>query len=184
MQIPQLQIETSPAKLGLQIDKPQQSIQQPKATLSIEQPAAILDIRRTQPQLHVDSSEAYASMGLKSIARLNSEYVQEGLQAIQEGVARRASEGTQMMRIENGGEAIQDIAKQNATPPPQAINVRFLLGRFGVDISWTEGTTDIQAEPQKPKIDAQINAPIHDYTPGKVSGVMESYGHIQIDVKV
>ena len=184
MNIPQIQIETRPAKLGLQIDKPQQSIEQPKASIQQSQPAAILDIRRTQPTLTIDQTEAWASMERKHILRAMDEFAKEGLSAVQEGMARRASEGTQMMRIEDGGEAIQNIAKNNAYPPPADINVRFLLGRFGVEFSIEPGTTDIHVEPQKPTLDVQVHKPIHEYTPGKVSGVMEDYGEVRIDVRV
>ena len=183
MNIPQIQIETRPAKLGLQIDKPQQSIEQPRASMQQSQPAAILEIRTTQPTLSIDQTEAWASMELKNPLRSMDEFAQEGLRAVQEGMARRASEGAQMMRIEQGGEAIQDIAKHNANPPQADFNVRFLAGRFAIQYSIEPGTTDISIERQAPTLDVQVNKPIHEYTPGKVSGVMEDYGEVRIDFR-
>ena len=183
MQMPRLQMTTEMAKLGLQIERPTQRIEQPRANLEIEQPAAILEIRREDPKLTIDSTEAWASMNLKSVRRSIEEFAQAGRQGLLEGIARRAEEGDRLMRIEQGGEAIQEIAKQNATPPPAPINVRFLLGRFGVETSYEKGSVDIQVEQQAPRIHSQRQAPIHEYTPGKVTGVMEQYPQIHIDVQ-
>ncbi|KAA0966792.1 hypothetical protein FQ087_11385 [Sporosarcina sp. ANT_H38] len=183
MNIPQLQIQTTRGILGLQITKPTQEIEQPRATMNIQQPAAILEISSTRPQLSIDTTEARADIDMKSVRRRIEEHAQLGMQGASEGTARRAQEGQQMLRIENGGKVIADIAKQNATPPPAPLGIRFVGNRSNVQISAQAGTTNIQATPQKPIIDVQINKPIHNYTPGKVSGVMEQYPSIQIDVK-
>ena len=184
MNIPQIQMTTERARLGVQIEPATQRIEQPKATLQIEQPAATLEMSRKRPQLTIDSTEAWASMNLKSVRRSIEEFAQAGRQGLLEGIARRAEEGDRMMRIEHGGEAIQDISKERTTPPPAPFNVRFLLGRFGVETSYDPGRLDIQIERNEPRIDAQVNAPIHDYTPGKVTGVMEQYPQVTINVQV
>ena len=77
MNIPQLQIQTTPARLGLQIDKPIQQIEQPKAEQQIEQPAAILEISTTKPELSLDTTENRADLDLKSIIRRNYENAQK-----------------------------------------------------------------------------------------------------------
>lgn len=182
MNIPQLQIQTTPAKLGLQIDKPIQEIEQPKATQSIEQPAAILEMSTTRPQLSLDTTENRADIDLKSVFRRSAENAQYGMQSALEGAGRRASEGQQLMNIQNGA-SIADIVKQNTDRPKADINVRFVGDRTKLQMSFSEGTLNINATPQKAIIDAQINRPIHNYTPGKVSGVIEQYNSIQIDWK-
>ncbi|ARK22455.1 DUF6470 family protein [Sporosarcina ureae] len=182
MNIPQLQIQTTPAKIDLQVTKPVQEIQQPKATLSIEQPAAILEMSTTRPQLSLDTTENRADLDLKSVFRRTSENAQYGMQKAQEGSARRAQEGQQLMKIENGA-SIADIVKQNTERPMADLQVKFVGDRTKVKMSFSEGSLDINVTPQKPKIDAQINKPIHNYTPGKVSVEMAQYGSIQIDWK-
>ena len=183
MNIPQLQIQTTRGILGLQLTKPTQEIEQPRATMNIQQPAATLEISTTRSQLSIDTTEARADVDLKSVRRRIEEHAQLGKQGASEGTARRAQEGQQMLRIENGGKIIADIAKQNATPSPAPLGIRFVGDRSKVQMSIQPGTTTIQATPQKPIIDVQINNSIHNYTPGKVSGVMEQYPSIQIDVK-
>ncbi|WP_153732404.1 DUF6470 family protein [Sporosarcina obsidiansis] len=183
MNIPQLQIQTTPAKLGLQIDKPVQEIEQPKATQTIEQPAAILEMSTTRPQLSLDTTENRADLDLKSTLRRSAENAQYGLQKVQEGTARRAQEGQQLMEIENGA-TIADIVKQNTDRPQADINVRFVGDRTKLKMSFSEGSLNINVTPQKAYIDTQINRPIHNYTQGKVTGVMEQYNSIDIDWKI
>lgn len=183
MNIPQLQIQTTRGIIGLQIIKPTQEIEQPRATLTQEQPAAILEISTTSPQLSVDTTEVRAEIDMKTVRRRIEENAQFGKQGVMDGIARRAQEGQQLMRIENGGNAIADQAKQNATPPPAPLGIRFVGDRTKIQMSITPGTTDIQVTPQKAINNVQINKPIHNYTPGKVTGEMEQWPSIQIDVK-
>lgn len=183
LSIAQLQIQTTPGILGLQIIKPVQEIEQRRATLDQQQPAAILEISTTRPQLSVDTTEARAEIDMKSAARRTAEYAQLGRQGVMEGIGRRAQEGQQLLRIENGGNMIADLAKQNATPPPAALGIRFVGNKSSIQMSIQPGTTDIRFTPQKPITDVQVNKPIHQYTPGKVTGAMEQWASIQIDVK-
>jgi len=183
MNIPQLQIQTTRGILGLQITKPTQEIEQPKATLSQQQPAAILEISTTRAQLSLDTTEVRADLDLKSTLRRSAENAQYGNQSVQGGIARRAEEGQQLARIENGGNAIAEIAKQTITPSPAPLGIRFVSDRTKIQMSIQPGTTNINATPQKAVSDVQINKPIHHYTQGKVTGEMEQWNSIQIDVK-
>ncbi|MEK5071475.1 DUF6470 family protein [Sporosarcina sp. FSL K6-1508] len=183
MNIPQLQIQTTKGILGLQMTKPSQEIEQPRATLSQQQPAAILEISTTRPQLSLDTTEARADVDMKSVFRRSNEYAQLGKQGAMEGIARRAQEGRQLVKIGNGGNAIAAIAKQNTTPSPAPLGIRFVGNRSQIQMAIQPGTLNIQATPQKSINDVQINKPIHNYTQGKVTGQMEQYPSIQIDVK-
>lgn len=183
LNIPQLQIQTTRGILGLQITKPTQEIEQPRPTLTQQQPAAILEISTTRPQLSVDTTEARAEVDMKSVFRRSEENAQYGKQSAMEGIARRAQEGQQLVQIENGGNVISEIAKHNGTPPPAQMSIRFVGNRSSIQVSIQPGTTNIKFTPQKAVNDVQINKPIHQYTQGKVTGVMEQYPSIQIDMK-
>lgn len=183
MNIPQLHIQTTPAKLVLQIDKPIQEIEQPKATQSIEQPAAILEMSTTNPQLSLDTTENRADLDLKSPLRRGKENGQYGMQQASEGTGRRASEGQQLMKIENGA-SIADIVKQHTDRPQAAIGIRFVGDRTKIQTDVSPGPLNINVTRQKPIIDVQVNRPIHHYTQGKVTGVMEQYNSIDIDWKI
>lgn len=184
MNIPQLQIQTTKGFLELQITKPTQEIQQPRATITQEQPAAILEISTTRPQLSIDTTEARAEIDLKSIRRRIEEHAQNGQQAVLEGIGRRASEGQQMMHIENnGGNVFAELSKQNEPRPYAPAGIRFVGNKSGVQMSFQPGSVETHFTPQKPTMDVQVNKPIHHYTPGHVTGQMNPYPSIQIDVK-
>ena len=58
-------------------------------------------------------------MDIKSIFRRSEEWAAEGERAIGEGMGRRAEEGSQLVKIEGGGNAIAQIAKANGSPSKQ-----------------------------------------------------------------
>ncbi|WP_438316045.1 DUF6470 family protein [Sporosarcina sp. FA9] len=183
MNVPQIQIQTTRAVLGLQITKPTQEIEQPSATLTQEQPAAILEMSTTKPQLSIDTTEARADLDLKSSSRRIAENAQYGEQSVQEGIGRRAQEGQQLAAIENGGNAIVEIIKQNTTPTPKQLGIRFVGNSMKIQTSFQPGSLDIKVTPQKAINNVQINKPIHHYNQGKVTGEMEQWNSIQIDFK-
>lgn len=184
MRIPQIQIQTTKAKLGLNIENPQQRIKQPTADLQIRQPAAEVSIRTTDGQLHIDSSQARRDLGLIGPLESSRNYAQKGKQAVLAGIARRAREGEQLASIENGGNAIQALAASKATPQKKALGIKFVPSVGSVKTTYTPASVDINVQTNKAQIDATVNKPVHNYTPGKVSGYMLQYPSIEIDVFV
>lgn len=183
MDIPQIQIRTTKAKLGLNIQKPKQHIEQPRAGLQIHQPAAVLSINTTDGQLHIDSTQARRDLGLVGPIESTQKYAEKGKQAALAGIARRAREGEQLASIENGGDAIQSIAATKANIVPKKLGIKFIPSYNAVRTTYTPAKVDVNFQTNKPKIDATINKPIHDYRQGKVTGEMIQYATIDIDVK-
>jgi len=186
MRLPQIQIQTTDIKIELEIIKPIQHIEQPKATQSIEQPAAILEIHTTRGVLTIDSSQARRDLGLIGPLESSANYAEKGKQEALKGMGRRASEGRQMMENAGKGQGrstIQNISKQNHGPHRAGpYNIKFVPSIGSVKIDYTPGTTDINIERREPIIDAKVNKPIHEYTPGKVTGTMVQRPKVDIDV--
>ncbi len=186
MRLPQIQIHTTDAKLDLHIGKPSQHIEQPKATQHIEQPAAILEINTTKGVLIIDSSQARRDLGIIGPIEATKNAAKEGQQAALSGAARRASEGRKMMMSAGKGQGratIQNIAKQNHGPPHRVqFNIKFVPSVGSVKIDYTPGTTDVNIQRREPIIDAKVSKPIHEYTPGKVTGTMVQRPKVEIDV--
>jgi Family of unknown function (DUF6470) len=183
MSFPQIQIHTTKAILGLNIEKPIQRIEQPAADLYIEQPPAILSIDSKPAKLTINQSKAWSDMGLMGPLASTRKFAQEGRQSLLEGIARRAQEGNRLMKIENGGNAIAEISSGKGLRPYKKLGIKFIPSINSVDIGYQPGHLDIKIDRQKPIIDAKINKPIHEYTPGDVSGYMIQYPSIEIDVK-
>ena len=75
MQIPQIRIESQAGKIGLNINKPIQSIEQPQADLSIDQPPAEMTINRQPGRLTIDQTLARENLDLKSVFKRNDENI-------------------------------------------------------------------------------------------------------------
>lgn len=181
MNIPKLQLQSTNAQIGLNIQKPIQEIEQPKANLDLQQPQAKMSIQTTKPQLSIDSLEMRESLDLKSSRSRTAEVAQYSEQQAFEGLARRAQEGNELMRIENGGNPIAEQAKQSGRQPYSSLGIKFIPQPDSVKINFEPGSVDIQVEPQKVINNSTINKPIHNYTPGKVKVEMLQYPSLKID---
>lgn len=185
MRFPEIHIRTYDIIMDWNIQDPVQTIRQPRADQHIEQPAAILEINSTRAQLHLDTTQARRDLGLVGPLESIDNYAKEGKKAVLEGMARRAKEGRQIM--ENAGkgmgrQTIRNIAKQNHGPKLPKYNIKFVPSVGSVKIDYVPGDLKINAIPQKPKIDVQVNKPIHEYTPGKITGEVLQYPRVEIDV--
>ncbi|GCD81146.1 DUF6470 family protein [Parageobacillus thermoglucosidasius] len=183
MNFPQIQIRTTKAILGLHIEKPIQHIEQPKADLSIEQKPATLTIDSKPARLTIDQSKAWRDMELLNPFDSTRKFAEEGRESLLEGIARRAQEGDQLMKIENGGNAIAAIAAEKGFHPYKQLGIKFIPSVHSVDIGYQPGYLDIKVDANKPIIEANVNRPIHEYKPGNVSAYMIQYPSIKIDVK-
>ena len=185
MRFPEIHIRTYDIIMDWNIQDPVQTIRQPRADQHIEQPAAILEINSTRAQLHLDTTQARRDLGLVGPLESIDNYAKEGKKAVLEGMARRAKEGRQIM--ENAGKGmgrqiIQNIAKEKFGPKPLQFNLKFVPSIGSVKVDYIPGETEINITPQKPKIDVQVNKPIHEYTPGKITGEVLQYPKVEIDV--
>ena len=186
MRFPQIQIHKTDMQMDWNITDPVQRLQQPQADLNIEQPAAILEINTTQPQMQVDMSQFWRDVGLKPTKDLISENAQKARQEMLQGISRRVSEGRQMMLGAGkgrGSDTMKSIAMQNHGPERAGpYNIKFIPSYQSIKVDIQPGTTDVNIERQYPKIDVQVNKPIHDYTPGDVNGTMLVRPDVNIDV--
>lgn len=181
MELAQIRLESQNAKIGMRTTKAVQEIQQPKADLSIEQPKAEMTIQTTPGKLTIDQTEAWADMDLKHISRRIAEAADKGYQDSLEGIARRALEGQELMKIENGGNPIAQIAKRNSEGPELKFNVGWIPSHFSVKTNYVPAGVDIEVNVKKPNINVGINKPIHEYTPGKVDITLDQKQSLKVD---
>ncbi|KPB05648.1 DUF6470 family protein [Bacillus sp. CHD6a] len=181
MLFPQIRMQSTFAQTELQIQKPVQQIEQPSAELSIEQPKAELTMQRTPSRLTIDQTQARADMDLKSVGRRIEEAAQLGRQDWLEGIARVAQDGNELMRIEDGDGAIARQSKRNSEGPPKEFNIGWIPSHFSVKIDYEPGRVDIDVQERKPVIDAKINKPFQEYTPGSAQVRLANYPSLEID---
>lgn len=183
MQIPQLRMEQTFARLGLDIQKPVQEIRQPKAELNIRQEPAILKIRQPQGVLTIDTSEAQANIDLRGPLRRTRDNADYGYQKWLESIAQISQEGDRLVSIENKGNPIADIAFEESGiyDSKEILAAGSLIGD-GVEIHYEPRKPIIEVEVRGFSMNPEIKKPIHNYTPGKVTGYMLQWNSLKIDV--
>jgi len=181
MQLPQIRMESRLGQISLHTVDAKQEIRQPRADLTIEQPKAEMSIETKPAKLLIDQTQAFEDMNLMNILKRIEKQAQEGMQAASEGTGRRAGEGTELMRIENGGNPIAQQAESRANSPQKALGIKFIPSPFSVKINCEPAQLDIRIEPQKPKIESKVNPPQVDYTPGRVDIELSQRPELNID---
>ncbi|AMM95093.1 hypothetical protein UP17_23755 [Peribacillus simplex] len=181
MQIPQIRLQSTSMKIGLNIEQPVQQIEQKEADQSIEQPQAILEIRTAPGKLTIDQSQAREDMDLKSLSKRVEEFARQGYQDWLAGMARRAQQGTELRHIEKGGNALAEQARQNSKAPEKQFNLGWIPSHFSVKLDYQPAQVEIEATAQKPIIDARINRPNHTYTPGSADVEILQKNALDID---
>lgn len=158
-------------------------IEQPRAILSQQQPAAIIEMSTTKPHMSHDTTEIRAEMGRKSVLRSTEEFAQLGKQGAMEGIGRRAEQGRQLMDGGPGNNVLVQQAIENGSRPMKSLGIKFIPDPFKLQLSIQPGTLDIYVQTQQPINEVTIQKPVTHYTSGKITGEMQPWPSIQIDVK-
>src|SRR5690625_1524737 len=182
MKFPQLRMESVMGRIRLEQTPSFLEIRQPKATQSIEQPKAELSIRTTKGKMQIDQSQAWEERNLMSTIRLNEIYAQEGLKAVQEGVARRAEQGSQLLKIEQGGNVIAEQAIENGHPRMKTLSIKYVPSPLSVKMNYEPGELHIDVQTSQPTIDVKINKPEINFLRGGVHIEMDQYPELDIYV--
>jgi hypothetical protein len=182
MNFPQIHMQSTFGQIEINTQRAQLQIEQPPATLSIEQPPAQMEVERIPPRLTIDQTRARADVEIKSAPQTIEDTAQQAREDVLEGIARRSQEGDAMMNIENGGNAIAEIAKQHKVLPEHQFAIGWIPSPGSVKIDYDPGSLEINWKVNKPIIDSKVNQPIIQYTAGKVDIGMKQYPSLKIDV--
>ncbi|RKQ35576.1 DUF6470 family protein [Oceanobacillus halophilus] len=181
MEFPQIRMQSQLAKIQMNQSDAKLEIKQPKADLSIQQPPAEVSIQTVPGKLQMDQTKAWEDMNLKHIFRLNTEFAQEGIKKAQEGTARRAREGTEIMRIENGGSPIPRQAVSHAFSKMKSIGIQFIPSHFSVQTNYQPADVQINIKTNEPIIEATTNKPIIHYSPGSLQTSLMQKAELDIE---
>jgi Family of unknown function (DUF6470) len=118
---------------------------------------------------------------LKHISRRIQEAAQQGRQDVLEGIARKAAEGEQLLRIEDGGNPLSDIAKKRSERPEKQFNIGFIPSAGSVKLHYQPADVQIDVKENKQIIDVSVNKPIIDYQPRAVEVELERRNELKID---
>ncbi|EIT86942.1 hypothetical protein A374_01764 [Fictibacillus macauensis ZFHKF-1] len=178
----QLQIMTTPGLIEHSTTPAKQRIHQEAAVQSIEQRPADLSIKVTPGKLSIDQSQARADMDLKSLAQRIKDFAAYGQSDWLEGIARRAEEGDELMRIEQGGNPLPEQAQKNAESPLFSFNIGFIPSFFAVKRAYEPARVQIEWHVNQPVITTEVQRPLHEYEPGHVTFAMKQWPSIKFTV--
>jgi hypothetical protein len=181
MQLPQIRLQSTFAKIAIKTTPPVQEIKQPPAELDLQQPSAEMKIETTPAKLTIDQTKAWEDMNLKSIFRLIEEFAQKGYEDWLEGIARVSRQGDELMRIEDGGNPIAEQAKENSEDPIYDFNIGWIPSPFSVKTNFEPAKVHIDVKVHQSIIRAKINKPMIHYTPGKVTIDLAQRNSLKID---
>ncbi|MDQ0214954.1 hypothetical protein J2S13_001353 [Oikeobacillus pervagus] len=181
MELPQIRLFSQTAKIQLNIEQPKQSIEQPPAELDLQQPPAEITYERTPAQLTIDQTKAREDMDLKHISKRIEEFAQLGYQDWLEGMTRVAQEGTELMKIENGGNPIVDQAKRRSERPYRQLGITWIPSANSVSVHFEPAKIKLNVKTNKVINNTRPQKPIHEYRPGKVNISMKQYPSLSID---
>ncbi|MCD5325910.1 MULTISPECIES: DUF6470 family protein [Pontibacillus] len=184
MKTPQIQIQTTLAKIGLTIQNAKHTYKQRPAEQQIQQPKADLSIKQESPKLSINQTKAWQNIGLKSVFVRAEEYASHAKQKGLEHIATMAQEGDELMRIENGGNPIASQAKRTVEGLWDfTINPGGRPAYELVDLSFNTGRATIDVKRNEPILRATRNEPQFQYERGQVTARIEQYSDVNIDFK-
>ncbi|MBP1931497.1 DUF6470 family protein [Ammoniphilus resinae] len=181
MRFPQIRLTQTWAQIGLNQIKPSQEIEQPKAVMNLHQEPARLTIERTPGMMEIDQRQAWHDQNLKDPFTLNEENSAQARGQALEGIARRVQEGKRLAAIEQGGNPVAQIAKENTTPGPIPYNFGVMPGYGSVSFNFIPAEISINWEQGGAFMEPQTHKPIHEYSPGKVEMYLKQKESLAID---
>ena len=181
MQLPQLRMESQFASIQMTQDYGGLEIQQKRAEVSIQQPKAQISMTTRKGKLSIDQTAAWQQVNLGSTKHIIERQAQEAMQAVQEGTARRAEQGAEMLDIHLDREVFAELAVINGSRPLKQVTIAYMPSPFAVKTSYENGQVDIEVQENKPQIDVQVRSPEITYHRSHVDIAMEKYAQLQID---
>ncbi|WP_066290378.1 DUF6470 family protein [Bacillus sp. FJAT-29937] len=183
MRLPSIQINATSAKLEIQKTPTTIQMRQPMADMTIRQPHAQIDYQQRDATIQIDQSEAFADAGLKPISRHIREWAEKGEQQAKQAIATIAQQGDQMMKIEQGGLVIPQIAKTNSEDPIREFNIGFMPSSASkVKIQYSPGAFHMKVDQQEPIIKIKPNQPVINVNPGKTNIYLKQKSSISFSV--
>ena len=178
MNIPQIQIEQYPAKVALNFNRGDISLEQNKAEFSLEQPAAILNINISEPQLEIDNYPSRYDIGYKNYIDFTNEHTEKAQNKVLNYISRRAQQGDRLMDIHEEGHSIVDLAVEESST--EKVEVSWEYKRLP-NIVVEEGRVDTNYQAREPQLNTNPNPPEININDSRVEVYIEQYPRLEIN---
>lgn len=177
---PLLQIKSVPFSYELKINNARFEMESPQPSVAVSRQRGGLQISNQPAQIKIDSTEARASMGFKSLGRAVQEFGAQGIQKAQQATAQFAQEGNQLMDTRNGNTVISDIAYQRTNSTIDTM-IGFIPST-PAKVSFDPHQLKMQYEMDKLSFDWRTNSkPEMNFVPASVQFQVKDYARLEIE---
>ncbi len=175
-----VQIKQTMASIGIETQRARFEIQNPRPHLKIIQNKAQFKIHKRLPKFKMIQENHLVSSGRLTNMAFSLERFQKAREMTLEAIGRIASEGDALMRIENKGNPIPELAIQNSQD-----NVEINVGIPPQNkIEWDEGQFELEWSEQELKMDWYIeHKPKIIVHPHSIKIYVKNKPSIEISVK-
>ncbi|WP_010631878.1 DUF6470 family protein [Sporolactobacillus vineae] len=181
---PHLEMHQVFGRIAIRTNNASQEIRQPRAGLTIRQAPAQMTVHSTPATVAIDQSAAWHNLDLKSPRVRIAEAARAGQQAVLDGIARRSTEGRELLHIEKN-KGVNLFARQAKEHMAAAvIGTRYSTGDTPASQSVTYQVTPAQFaiswETHDPEIRSAGQPPEYVYHPGSVAVSMQQYPGLEM----
>lgn len=182
MRLPQIQIDSTMAKLAVQIRDMKIEMERINPEVQIRQPQADIKIEKIDGQLQIDQSEAFADANLKHVTRMTEEYAAKGKNHVLKSIATAVQQGDQLMKIESSGKtAIPQLAKTNS----ESSHVDFTSGQMPkskVKIHYSPGDVKVEIKQNTPEFKVKTHDLNFKVDPGDVNIYLKQKAEVTFSI--
>jgi hypothetical protein len=173
----QIEIEQRAGQIGLKITQPNINLKITQPDLQIKTTPADLALQIEQPEIIVDLSASFNSMGVQDTYAFASSAAQEAKAACLRGIERRVSVGNQF--TEPHGPSAGKIVADSNTPPEKQLVIG-LMPSAPPEISAKMGTIKGTYTPAHISTKFNEGKIVNNFTWGRVDVYMEREPYINI----
>ena len=123
IQRPALLIERTDGRLSLDKRAEEVELQVQGQRLELEQTPRQVDMTVNYPRVNIDTTQSRIELGQHTMESFGRESAEKGSETAQEYIARKAAQGDELARIEEGGDPLIRQALDEVTPQKE-LNIR------------------------------------------------------------
>lgn len=152
-----LQIQQTPAKIGMRNQNAKLQLETTRPELIIHSEPAKVEISGGKSTLSIDQTAFRYSYGMKNLTDFSRDNAKAGMEALANWTGKIAEEGARLAQIEKGGNPIAEMAREATTMPLP-------------DLTW--------ARLEKPEIRFESTPLRFDVTPSKLD-IQVQFGEVR-----
>ncbi len=122
----QVRVEQQNAKARLDVQDPAMKLRTKDLQVKLSAQSATLEISSPAAELMIDSYPSTRSRGIKNNIDFDRDNAAKGMRALQEAIAKFASDGARLAKIENKGNPLKQLAKEAMDETPYSLSIGYV----------------------------------------------------------